>query len=185
MTELLRNKFHENGIIPQDPDQLYNYLDRNHRKKIENLKKIKIKGKRILEQDQYELLFPKHKKTDSMAFDTSLFVILLKNIWPDDSLDTAHLETIRKTRNKIQHLSPNIDKNTFLDIFKKVTPSLIAFGCKPNDIENIKVCKLQSYCFGSIGNLFWIHCNRMRASIKRIFQRSKCFTNILRQNTRN
>ena len=177
--ESLRKKYHKK--FPQDPAQLYDYLFKNYRKDINKLLK-----KNVLKQDQYDLLFPQNKKTDSMTFDATLLVLQLRSFcfkkppegktwdeWPDnnDNSDVAHLNRIRLTRNQIQHLSPNIDENTFLDIFKKLTPSLIAFGSKPEDIEDIKTCKLQrntfslkesfisSMCFIVVAFAisFWIH----------------------------
>ena len=147
--ESLRKKYHIK--LPQDPVQLYDYLLKNHEKDINKLLK-----KNVLKQDQYDLLFPQNKKTDSMTFDVTLLVLQLRSFWfkkppagktwdewPDnnDNSDVAHLNRIRLTRNLIQHSQQSIDENTFLDIFKKVTPSLIAFGTKPKDIENIKTCK--------------------------------------------
>ena len=155
ITESLRKKYHQK--FPQDPALLYDYLLKNHLKDINKLLK-----KKILKQDQYDLLFPLNKKTDSMTFDATLLVLQMRsfwfkkppkekkwNDWPDknDNSDAAHLNRIRLTRNKIQHAQQEIDENTFVDIFKKVTISLIAFGSTTEEIEVIKTCKLQRNTF--------------------------------------
>ena len=153
--ESLRKKYHEK--FPRDPVQLYNYLHKNHLKDINKLLK-----KNIIKQDQYDLLFPQNKKTESKSFDATLLLLQMTSLWlkkppkgkkwtewPDenDISDVAHLIRIRLTRNQIQHPQQNIDENTFADIFKNVTPSLVALGSTIEDIEDIKTCKLQRNTF--------------------------------------
>ena len=153
--ESLRKKYHEK--FPRDPAQLYDYLHKNHLKDINKLLK-----KNILKQDQYDLLFPQNKKTESTLFDATLLLLQMRSLWlkkppkgktwvewPDknDNSDVAHLIRIRLTRNQIQHAQQNIDESTFTGIFKNVTASLITFGSTIGEIEDIKTCKLQRNTF--------------------------------------
>ena len=154
--ESLRKKYHEK--FPKDPTLLYDFLNNNHLIEIKKLFK-----KNILKQDQYNLLFPPNRKqTDSSKFDATLLALQLSSLWlkkppkgktwnewPDnnDNSNVAHLVRIRLIRNQIQHSQEDISQNEFDDIFNKVVPSIIAFGCKPEEIENIKTCKLQRNTF--------------------------------------
>ena len=152
----LRKKYHEK--FPKNPTLLYDYLNKNHLNDIN-----KLLNKNIIKQDQYDLLFPPNQKqTDSSKFDATLLLFQLRSLWfkkppkgktwnewPDnnDNSDAAHLVRIRLIRNQIQHAQEDISKNEFDDIFNKVVPSIIAFGCKPEEIDNIKTCKLQRNTF--------------------------------------
>ena len=151
--ESLRKKYHEK--FPKDPTLLYDYLNNNHLNDIKELKKNKN-----IKQDQCDLLFPPNQKlTDSSKFDVTLLVLQLRSFWfkkpPKgktwngiEKFFFDHLNIIGSIRNKIQHYAEkNHSEKNFVEIFKEVTPSLIAFGCKSEEIENIKTCKLQRNTF--------------------------------------
>ena len=152
MEEALRWKYHQN--FPKDRYDLYKHLQLNHIKtKIDELKK-----KKVLKEDQYNLLFPPNQhQTDSTKFDVTLLALQLRTIiklphgkkwnkWPDvsDQTEATHLIRITETRNKIQHLQ-EVSQIEFDHIFRNISTSLVAFGCKKLDIEEIKTRKLQKY----------------------------------------
>ena len=155
MEESLRCKYHQ--MFPKDPHKLYNYLQQNHiKKKLDELLK-----KKVLKQDQYDLLFPPNQnQTDSTKFDITLLALQLKtfcfklsqgkkwNEWPDaiDQSEAAHLMRIIQTRNKIQHFT-SISQIEFENILKDITSSLVAFGQDKLEIEKIKTYKLQNSTF--------------------------------------
>ncbi|XP_057298864.1 uncharacterized protein LOC130629617 isoform X2 [Hydractinia symbiolongicarpus] len=59
--------------LPSDPNRLYNDL-RNHLAKL-----TKLKDKKIINSDQWLLLFPGNQQTDSSKFDTTLIILLIIN----------------------------------------------------------------------------------------------------------
>ena len=72
--EIERNVLHT--IFSRDPKLFYQELCANHQKKLLELKN----KKRILNQEQYDLLFPSNQQTNSEQFDTTLLGILLRSI---------------------------------------------------------------------------------------------------------
>ena len=116
-----------------DPHQLYKELQTKHLNKINKLKK-----KRILKQDQIDLIFPKDKKTDSSKFDITLICILIRNCcdrlpppvngWDDknppahDTSIAANVVRAREWRNYVHHTEPkDIDQQIFDDKWMKGT----------------------------------------------------------------
>lgn len=72
--EIERNILHT--VFPRDPKLFYQELITNHQKKLLELKN----KKRILNKDQYDLLFPVSQETNSEHFDATLLGILLRSI---------------------------------------------------------------------------------------------------------
>ena len=98
----------------------------------------KLKKKRILKQDQIDLIFPKDKKTDSSKFDITLICILIRNCcdrlpppvngWDDknppahDTSIAANVVRAREWRNYVHHTEPkDIDQQIFDDKWMKGT----------------------------------------------------------------
>ena len=71
--EIERNVLH--SVFPRDPKQLYLELV-THQKKLLELKT----KKRVLSQEQYDLLFPASQQTNSEEFDTTLLGVLLRSV---------------------------------------------------------------------------------------------------------
>ena len=112
--------------LPTDSHLLYQELQTIHLNKINTLKR-----RRILKQDQIDLIFPLNdNKTDSSKFDITLICILIRNCcnglppplngW-DDKKPPAHDPSIaanviraREWRNYVHHTDPkDIDQLTF------------------------------------------------------------------------
>ena len=105
--EIFHTKF------PKDPKLLYQELLK-HKKEID-----KLRNKNVINDKQYELIFPINKETDSDQWDPTLLHTLLrtlfgykrpKNGWnnePDanDQSQLANLIRLKVGRNKIVHLS--------------------------------------------------------------------------------
>ena len=112
--------------LPQDPHQLFKELQNNHGNKINQLKR-----KKILKQDQIDLIFPPNdNKTDSSKFDITLICIIIRNCcnrlppplngWDDknppvhDKSIAANVIRAREWRNYVHHTEPkDIDQQTF------------------------------------------------------------------------
>ena len=114
--EVLRNIFHDPsyGGRSRDPATLYSELQ-PYESNVRNCLK-----KRILAQDQYDLIYPLNGKTDSNTFDITLLIFLIINCtrvkppmgrkgWQEKTLDDsdetigAYILRLRKFRNKIIH----------------------------------------------------------------------------------
>jgi len=67
------NDSNYNGL-PDNPVDLYQYLDQNYRKLFEKLLKTNV-----LFQHQFDLLFPANGQTDSSKWDIPLIVIVIRN----------------------------------------------------------------------------------------------------------
>lgn len=73
--EIERNILHT--VFPRDPTLFYQELNTaKHKNKLLELKN----KKRILNQDQYDLLFPSNQQTNSEHFDATLLGILLRSV---------------------------------------------------------------------------------------------------------
>ena len=97
----------------KDPSLLFNELNR------EIVKLKELKGKRVLKDDQWKLLFPSNGSTDSSKFDVTLICLLIrafeiieppdggwnvKLIKPDDDSEGANLIRIKISRNENSHI---------------------------------------------------------------------------------
>ena len=114
--------------LPTDPHQLYQEFQTKHADIINELKR-----KKILKQDQYDLIFPPNdNKTDSSKFDITLICILIRNCcsrlpppvngWDDknppayDTSIAANVVRAREWRNYVHHTEPkDIDQQGFDD----------------------------------------------------------------------
>ena len=62
---------------------LYHELDMNYRAEIDNMKN----KKKIISEEQYDLIFPSSKKTNSDRFDVTLLTALIRNfLEPPDGI---------------------------------------------------------------------------------------------------
>lgn len=66
----------------------------------------KLKGKKVIRDDQYELIFPQNGSPDISAWDVTLLVTLIKNLFRVQPLEIDALDEIRDVRNELQH-QPN------------------------------------------------------------------------------
>lgn len=67
---------------------------------------IKLKNKRLLRLDQYDLLYPSNGQADVETWDITLLSLLLQHLFPNNiSQAQTHITSIRKIRNDLQHIS--------------------------------------------------------------------------------
>ena len=110
--------------LSKTPKDLYNELDQTFRSKID-----KLYQKGVISRDQYLIIFPNNKQTDSTKFDVTLLVVLIRNClnipapangWNDknphirDQSLAANAIRAREWRNFCHHHDPDsIDLNMF------------------------------------------------------------------------
>uniref|UniRef100_A0A7M5WQD9 DZIP3-like HEPN domain-containing protein n=1 Tax=Clytia hemisphaerica TaxID=252671 RepID=A0A7M5WQD9_9CNID len=139
----LLNVFHEH--YPRKPKDLCKALSQpNEIRKLDELKK-----KKVLRTDQYELIYPSDRKTNSEMFDITLVFLLIRTLcgykaprngWsemPDKTEETkiAHCLTLKILRNEIQHLPRReLDTTKYREFYNKMRRSLIALGCSRDQI---------------------------------------------------
>ncbi|XP_057298222.1 uncharacterized protein LOC130629132 [Hydractinia symbiolongicarpus] len=141
--------------LSRDPKQLYNQLNTIH---IKELRRLRKKG--VIKEDQWKLLFPASKETDSTNFDISLCRTLIEactNIPPPvngwrshpvkgDTSDAAYVLRLVALRNKLHHPTfltlSDAEFNTYWNKLKKY---LYRLGCT-KDIQHLKTSPLD--CLG-------------------------------------
>ena len=141
--ECQRNLFHQH--FSTDPALLYQELDR-HRGTLDNLKRQKV-----LKCDQYSLIFPVSKLTDSKKFDGTLLFLLIRTLcgynkprtgW-DKKPDIGDLSPIadsvrfKAARNKAQHLPLSITRAEFGTLHRYLRGPLLRAGCHKDEIDNL------------------------------------------------
>ena len=174
--EILRNKFHR--YFSSDPKTLYQQLSGHQ------ILLNQYLTRRILYQDQYALLFPANGLTDSGSFDICLLTFLLRQLcglpspgtgWsvlpsPTDQTESAHLVRIRFGRNKVQHGGLKWDFTNFTEVWDEITDSLIALGCTNTEIDNLRICPLDSTTVQKLQQ-----CRvQLKASIERVSHLEDC-----------
>ena len=142
-----RERYVFHTIFPKDKKQLFNHL-RNHKDVIDKLKK-----KNVIDNYQYELIYPASQATNSKEFDFSLLHILNRNFgsfkrpstgWDDEPDQSDHsviasLIRLKIARNKISHLTVNgTTKKSYREIYKKVKVALLDLCCTPKDLQSIE-----------------------------------------------
>ena len=147
------NHGHYQGL-PEDPADLNTALSTTHKGAIDKLTK-----KRVLKQDQLELLLPSDgsQKTDSQAFDITLIVLLIINCttlpppvdgWYSTPLDSdisvaANVLRSRAWRNFLNHTDANsIDQVIFDQKWKKAIAILQGLGGSVTDMGTLKTISL-------------------------------------------
>ncbi|XP_028412198.1 uncharacterized protein LOC114535021 [Dendronephthya gigantea] len=144
-TEALRNKF--DTIHP--PVSLPGVLDANKR----SLQKLKP---RIINNSQWDLLFPSSGNPDSKTFDITLLTVLFRNIcgfpssgWgvmpPDTDRSTqANITRIKCYRNEViaQVTTTRVDNSTFQSLWKKIAQALVELGISQSDVDDLEKCPL-------------------------------------------
>lgn len=141
--------------LSRDPKHLYNQLKTIH---IKELRRLRKKG--VIKSNEWELLFPDSKETDSTNFDISLCRVLIEactnipppaNGWRNDPTkgDTSEATYVLRLvalRNKLYHPTflslSNAEFNTFWNKLKKY---LYRLGCT-EDIQHLKTSPLD--CLG-------------------------------------
>ena len=156
LLQILHNKANDPTYdgLPQDHHQLYQILFNKYQKKL-----LQLKAKGILQQNQYDLIFPNDNKTDSSKFDITLICILIRNCctrlppplngWNDDN-PPAHDQSIaanvvraRQWRNYVHHTEPkHIDKQTFDTKWFEGTQIINSLGYNHYDTNELKLISL-------------------------------------------
>lgn len=156
-TALLKT-FHNSGCdhsytgAPEDPSQLYTYLDVNYRTVLDNL------PRRVLSTEHYQLIFPPGRtETYSDKFDITLLAILIQNCtdlapagfnWrrtphPNDTSKAAYVVRAREWRNWVNHTEPNvIDVPTFESKWKEGVDVAKALGLRSFDYASLKTTSI-------------------------------------------
>ena len=139
----LRHIFHQHFSV--NPATLYKELDSSiHRRA---LNKLKRKG--VLKQDQYNLIYPQNRLTDSNTFDATLLFLLIRTLcgyqeprtgWnnvPDSTNVTLIADGIRLKigRNRIQHLPLSISRTEYKSLYNNLRDPLIRLGCPKMEID--------------------------------------------------
>ena len=131
---------HRNGI-PDDPEELYKFFDTPDNK----LKINQLKKKKVLKDDQVNLLLPQNQKTFSKKWDITLICVVIINFstlpppkggWkikvpdPTDFTAASYVIKTRKRRNEMNHatLDSLKDEKTFNDTFSEVEDLLVGLN---------------------------------------------------------
>ena len=131
---------HSNGI-PADPEELYKFFDTPDNK----LKINQLKKKKVLKDDQVNLLLPQNQKTFSKKWDITLICVVIINFstlpppkggWkikvpdPSDFSEASYVIKIRNIRNNTNHetLDSLKDEKTFNDTFNEVEDLLVGLN---------------------------------------------------------
>ena len=113
---------------------------------------------RIINDTQWDLLFPSSGDPDSKTFDVTLLTILFRNLpgllppatgWnamppeTDDS-DEANITRIKLFRNQVyaHATSTQVDKTTFDGLWLKISKALIDLKIPTKEIDELKACPL-------------------------------------------
>ena len=125
--EVLRIKLHKR--FPKNPANFYAELLK-HKGEIDRLKK-----KKVIKEDQYELLLPKNGLVFSEEFDTILHLILLKTFCKKlfDDVTFANFESLVRERNRMQHHKPSVTQvefDYFFDAIERPIPYTCAWIAK-------------------------------------------------------
>ena len=139
--EYVRNVFHKH--FPRGKKELYNAL---HVRKGEI---DQLKRRKILNEDQYQLIFPATGETDSSQFDVTFTFLLIRALcgytepstgWNSEPEDTdtsviANCIRLKLARNKLNHNTVKIPTARYRVLFKYMSTPLLALGC-PNHLIN-------------------------------------------------
>ena len=114
--------------------------------------------RRIINDDQWNLLYPASGNPDSKKFDITLLSVLLRNIcnlkppatgWSTMPLETdrseeANLLRIKLYRNKILAHAPSteVSESQFHDLWPKISQTLQDLGIPQPEIDELKTCHL-------------------------------------------
>ena len=113
------------------------------------LKKEETKLRKILRDDQFDILFPKTGNTNPDNYDVSLLTVVLRVVrkvrspktgWQNEPLvtdqtDSAHIVRIYLSRNKLQHSRLRKDHAVYKDYIDNITTSMVALGCDINVVN--------------------------------------------------
>ena len=147
----LINEFHKH--FPSNPVDLYKELLKHQKKFQKHLKK------KIIYQDQYDILLPSNGQTISNEFDITLLFYLLRNCckykapkagWTQnptltDQSKQAHFIRIKNLRNIKQHKGVlEMTDQELLTYKADISLPLLALGCQPNDITNALTCVIDN-----------------------------------------
>ena len=151
-TEVCRELFHDKFGFSHDPAALY--LELLQPKCQGNLQKLRKPFGRILDQLDWEILYPVTQKTDSSKFDISLLTVLFRHIcnlsppsngWDQMPNDTdlsteANLVRLRLFRNRYRaHLSETgIEGQEFNRLWNEIETVLIQLGCPKAEINKAR-----------------------------------------------
>ena len=151
-TEVCRELFHENFGFSRDSAALYSELLQP--KCQGTLQKLRKPFGRILDQIDWEILYPVTQKTDSSKFDISLLTVLFRHIcnlsppsngWDQMPNDTdfptgANLVRLRLFRNRYRaHLSETgIESHEFNRLWSEIETVLIQLGCPKAEISKAR-----------------------------------------------
>ena len=149
--ERLRNEFHQK--FPKNPVDLYKELMKHQKKLYDHLKK------KIIYQDQYDLLLPSNGQTLSNEFDITLLFYLLRTFcnykqpstgWNQNPTSTdqskeAHCLRIKNLRNIKQHKGAlEMTDQELLTYKSEISVPLLGLGCQQNDITNALTCVIDN-----------------------------------------
>ena len=153
-TSVCRHIFHHDLGFPEDPHDLYVHLSVNGiRRRLNNLKKPPGRVA-ILSEREWAVLFPTNQRTESNAFDITLFIVLFRTIcripppsmgWsrPPANTDTslaADLVRLRIKRNDYRAHLPNtsLSNAEFENQWNEVEAILLRLGGSQMEIDNVK-----------------------------------------------
>ncbi|XP_046857782.1 uncharacterized protein LOC124451196 [Xenia sp. Carnegie-2017] len=126
--------------------------DAFNRKKLESLKK-----KKVVNKEQWNLLYPSNNTPEISKFDISLLTVLLRNIcgltaphggWDDpsssDSSISASIARILFYRNKVYgHITTtSVNDSEFEYLWQEISKALVGLGIRQNEIDELKEASL-------------------------------------------
>ena len=151
--KLLQKIFH--GHFPKNPAALYAEM-----LKLKSVI-VPLRKRKIIKDDQYNILLPSSGQVFSDQFDTTLLLLLLKKFCAATyELNKADFEKAAQGRNRIQHMQPSATQQEFDDIVNLLEKPLLALGMPQHDLDEIKTriipsnTKFNYNCEPPVANFF-------------------------------
>ena len=137
--EFLLVVFHQH--YPRNENDLYKALSSPREKGILE----KLKKKKVLKDDQYNLIYPSTKKTDSTKFDVTLTFLLIRSLcgykepatgWDNepvltDSSVIADCIRLKLARNKINHGPTQVSTPEYKALYNRIKAPLVSLSKIP------------------------------------------------------
>lgn len=152
LEEIFRDLLHKTGKLPSNPKDLFNELCKNKHRVESLLKRQKIT------QQQYDLIYPRNKKTETWRFDITTFVFIVRyftNIKPrggwclvnklekgDKSKGALLIELEHFMTENIEGSEP-IKQYCFDELWNHICYYLRGFKCDLSKVAELRRCTFE------------------------------------------
>ena len=153
LEDIYKDLLHKTGKLPTNPKELFNVLCKN-KHRVEGL----LKRQKITQQ-QYDLIYPRNKKTETWRFDITTFAFIVRyftNVKPRGGWKLVNkLERGDKSKGalliEIEHfITENIEGSEpikgycFEELWTHITYFLKAFKCNISEVKELKTLTFQN-----------------------------------------